>query len=218
MEERKEKLAKIVTILSEYVDLKHAHVLDIGVGSGIITSGLGEKSKKTIGVDRVDERIEKKHFDFIIVNSESLPFDDESFEVVVSNHIIEHTPDAKKHLEEIYRVLKKGGICYLATPNKYFIDPHFRLPFIGFLPRKASNWIVKTIRKREFDIFPLGMGDIRKLGKKFDVENKTFHVFSNPEKYAMKPLPGNVHQFFPEKMAFILDWVGPSFIVILRKN
>ncbi|MDO8625396.1 MAG: methyltransferase domain-containing protein, partial [Candidatus Diapherotrites archaeon] len=134
-----------------------------------------------------------------------------------SNHVIEHVPHQQKHLREIHRVLKRGGVCYLATPNKYSIDPHFRLPFIGFLPRGISAFLVKAIRQRVFDIYPLGMSDIRRLAKGFTVEDRTFAVFSDPKKYAMAPAPFGIHRFFPRQGAFLLDLVSPAFIVVLRK-
>jgi 2-polyprenyl-3-methyl-5-hydroxy-6-metoxy-1,4-benzoquinol methylase len=218
VEERREKLAKILTVLSEYKDLSRCAVLDVGVGSGVITAGIARHAKKTVGLDVEDERVEKKGFDFVRVSSEEIPFPAASFDVVVSNHVIEHVPDAKKHLSEVHRVLKKDGICYLATPNKFFIDPHFRLPFIGFLPRSWSAFLVKTIRGRVFDIYPVGIDDIRRLAKGFSVEDRTFSVFSDPKRYAMKPLPLGVQRFLPSQAAFLLDLVAPSFIIVLKKH
>ncbi|QFG52706.1 class I SAM-dependent methyltransferase [Chryseobacterium sp.] len=47
-----------------------------------------------------------------------LPFDDESFDVVFCNHVLEHIQDDKKAMSELYRVLKSGGWGILQVPMK----------------------------------------------------------------------------------------------------
>lgn len=45
----------------------------------------------------------------IHLNIEDMPLDDESYDVIMANHILEHVENLDKALKEIYRVLKKGG-------------------------------------------------------------------------------------------------------------
>ncbi len=47
-----------------------------------------------------------------------LPFDDESFDVVFCNHVLEHIQDDRKAMSELYRVLKSGGWGILQVPMK----------------------------------------------------------------------------------------------------
>ncbi|MGX1025056.1 class I SAM-dependent methyltransferase [Psychroflexus sp. MBR-150] len=47
----------------------------------------------------------------------NLPFDDESFDVVLCNHVLEHIKDDTKAMTEIYRILKKGGWAILQIPQ-----------------------------------------------------------------------------------------------------
>jgi len=47
----------------------------------------------------------------------SLPFDDNSFDVIFCNHVLEHIPDDNKAMEELYRVLKAGGIGIFQIPQ-----------------------------------------------------------------------------------------------------
>ncbi len=49
------------------------------------------------------------------------PFRADSLDFIVACHLIEHLPDPLFFLEEIWRVLKVGGICYLAVPDKDFL-------------------------------------------------------------------------------------------------
>ena len=47
----------------------------------------------------------------------NLPFEDESFDVILCNHVLEHIPDDKKAMEELYRILKKGGWGVFQVPQ-----------------------------------------------------------------------------------------------------
>ncbi|WP_406682989.1 methyltransferase domain-containing protein [Seonamhaeicola sp. MEBiC1930] len=47
----------------------------------------------------------------------NLPFDDNSFDVILCNHVLEHIPNDTKAMEELYRVLKIGGIGILQIPQ-----------------------------------------------------------------------------------------------------
>lgn len=46
-----------------------------------------------------------------------LPFENESFDFVLCNHVLEHIPDDEKALEEIYRILRPGGTAVLQIPQ-----------------------------------------------------------------------------------------------------
>ncbi|CDF78216.1 type 11 methyltransferase [Formosa agariphila KMM 3901] len=47
----------------------------------------------------------------------NLPFDDESFDVILCNHVLEHIPDDTKAMQELYRILKPGGMGILQIPQ-----------------------------------------------------------------------------------------------------
>lgn len=47
----------------------------------------------------------------------ALPFEDDSFDVIFCNHVLEHIPDDTKAMQELYRVLKKGGMGILQIPQ-----------------------------------------------------------------------------------------------------
>jgi len=46
-----------------------------------------------------------------------LPFNDNSFDVVFCNHVLEHIPDDKKAMQELYRVLKPNGMGIFQIPQ-----------------------------------------------------------------------------------------------------
>jgi SAM-dependent methyltransferase len=50
---------------------------------------------------------------------QEIPFNDNEFDVVICNHVLEHVPDDRKALREIFRVLKRGGYAILQVPTAY---------------------------------------------------------------------------------------------------
>lgn len=47
----------------------------------------------------------------------NLPFENNSFDVILCNHVLEHIPDDTKAMQELYRILKKGGMGILQIPQ-----------------------------------------------------------------------------------------------------
>ena len=47
----------------------------------------------------------------------NLPFDDNEFDIIFCNHVLEHIPDDTKAMQELYRVLKKGGMGIFQIPQ-----------------------------------------------------------------------------------------------------
>jgi len=102
-------------------------VLDLGSGAGIdailAAKKVGEKGK-VIGVDMTEEMIEKANenakkrgvdnVEFLLGEIENLPLKDNSVDTIITNCVINLTPDKAKTFSEAYRVLKQGGRIYLS--------------------------------------------------------------------------------------------------------
>ena len=120
---RVQKAKKISAVIEDYIGVKTVNlkILDIGVGNGEIAQYLAEIGNEVYGVDLQDIlNIKNRLFHFTQVVDECLPFKDDYFDIVISNHVVEHTSNPKLHIKEIKRVMRGGGICYFATPNRYF--------------------------------------------------------------------------------------------------
>ncbi len=102
-------------------------VLDLGSGAGIDSILAAEKvgSKgKVIGVDMTKEMIEKAkenakkynitNVEFLLGEIEHLPLKDNTVDTIITNCVINLTPDKAKTFAEAYRVLKSGGKIYLS--------------------------------------------------------------------------------------------------------
>jgi len=47
----------------------------------------------------------------------NLPFEDNTYDIIFCNHVLEHIPDDTKAMEELYRILKPGGMAILQIPQ-----------------------------------------------------------------------------------------------------
>lgn len=102
-------------------------ILDIGCGEGGLINSLKKKNKKTYfyGVDISSENINKckqscnpKNSSFKVGKAEKLDFEDDYFDKIYCTEVLEHVGDIDKSMNEITRVLKKGGILTLTVPIK----------------------------------------------------------------------------------------------------
>ncbi len=94
-EKRILKAKKIESVLVDYISdkIKNKKILDIGCGNGEIAGYFLKSGNEVYCVDIEDQRIEKDSCIFSKVDSEILPFSDNYFDIVFSNHIIEHVTD-----------------------------------------------------------------------------------------------------------------------------
>lgn len=106
---------------------KGAQVLDVGCGAGvdtILAAMITGTDGSAVGVDIVPEMIARgesnlqmadiDNVSFHKTSGEGLPFPDDTFDVVISNGVINLIPDKRSALTEIFRVLKPGGRLMMA--------------------------------------------------------------------------------------------------------
>lgn len=96
---------------------------EIGCGPGRGTMYLAKRGLKTVAVDISKRSIDlaKKRAPsatFVQATNLNLPFADGAFDLVVSDGVIHHTPDAKRSLSENIRVLRPGGHLYVGVYNR----------------------------------------------------------------------------------------------------
>jgi arsenite methyltransferase len=104
-----------------------ARVLDVGSGAGtdsLVAAQMVGPTGSVTGIDMTPEMLAKSrasaaamgldNVTFIEADAERLPFDDGSFDVVISNGVIDLIPDKDAVFSEIYRVLVPGGRVQIA--------------------------------------------------------------------------------------------------------
>ncbi len=92
-------------------------ILDVGCGEGVLTEKWARRCDGTVvGIDLDDPELhaewEKRscpNLEYRVMKAENLPFDDDSFDTVVSTLVLCTVPDQQRAIAEIRRVLKPGG-------------------------------------------------------------------------------------------------------------
>lgn len=222
---RARKAAKIRAVLEEegMFDRAAIRILDIGCAFGIILKALTPADGLGVGVD-IDRNLGSRSDNvfFIRSDAEHLPFSATAFDVVICNHVYEHTDDANQLLAEIHRVLKPDGVCYFAGPNKYeLIEPHYRLPFLSWLPRNLADRYMRISGKGScYPEKPYSFPKIRKLVKNFRVTSYTEKILRNPVRYKSTDiLPVvSVKRLIALVIYRIAPFFFPGFVYILRKT
>ena len=111
---------RVTKRLFSYLDLEETNnVLEIGCGVGMLSDHLSQKYDMNVfGIDIDHEQIEiaKKCFknntklSFSVESATNLPFENSSFDMVLSFNVIHHISSWKNVLKEVHRVLRPAGV------------------------------------------------------------------------------------------------------------
>lgn len=92
-------------------------VLEVGCGQGHLTKALAARGADIVGIDANPQAEEVAGSPLVrCMKAESLEFDDDSFDFVVSVHAIEHIPELDTALSEMSRVIRPGGKVVFIYP------------------------------------------------------------------------------------------------------
>lgn len=184
---RQIKAKKIERLIGfERIGITSGTLLDVGSGSGGISHYFAHHNSLEFEVHTVDvsDNLELRDgFTFHLVHDCHLPFPDASFDIVTSNHVIEHVGSETEqhcHLSELRRVVKPHGVVYLASPNRWMLkEPHYQLLFLSWLPSKLRSYYLRWRRGIEqYDCRPLSPPEIERMISLSDFyfENKGVHA------------------------------------------
>lgn len=126
-----------------------ARVLDYGCGAGQIVRALRARGIEAFGCDvfydggDYSPQVEDELLGAGTIRrmeGGSIPFEDASFDIVVSNQVMEHVPDLDAVLGEISRVLKPGGKVLSLFPHRgVWREGHSGVPFLHRFPKGNMN-------------------------------------------------------------------------------
>lgn len=122
-------------------------VLDIGCGAGFLSNALAKHGHIVDGIDMSNESlaVAKKSdstntANYQYANAYSLPFEDESFDVVCAMDFLEHVEDPAKVVAEASRVLRPGGIFFFHTFSKNILAYLVIIKLVEwFLPKTPKH-------------------------------------------------------------------------------
>ena len=128
---------------SKETDKMPLYLLDVGGRDGTLVRQLELSCHLTV-VDVDSNALLRYKLNFptatvkIVDCNENLPFDSESFDIVLAGEIIEHLISPGLFLSEVRRVLKPGGLFTGSTPNAFRFDKRFQL-LLGNDPKTFSD-------------------------------------------------------------------------------
>jgi|LDZU01.1.fsa_nt_gi SAM-dependent methyltransferase len=138
----------------------HGEILENGCGVGEYLQRLNEQAALAVGLDIDFERVQEtqqKKLAVLLAAGEALPHAADTFDLVISNEVIEHVADDHQAVREIVRVLKPGGRLILFCPNRgYPFETHgiYRKGkyhfgnklFVNYLPNRWRDKLAPHVR------------------------------------------------------------------------
>lgn len=109
--------------------------LDIGSGKGELVRIIRERfGLKTSACDYTESLMldKEQQVDVVDLNCDRLPYESERFALVTCIETIEHLEQTRPLLREIHRVLRRGGVAVISTPNILNLRSRLRYLFSGF--------------------------------------------------------------------------------------
>lgn len=128
-------------------------------------------------------------------------------------------------LEEIYRLLRPGGVCFFSGPNRFaLVEAHYGVPFLSWLPRSVAHRIVRWSGRAPFYYeHPVSWWTLKKtiLACGFEIEDYTYRLLEEPERFCMDGYWVRLFSKLIHVIPFPLRrWCTPllpNFNLILRK-
>jgi len=200
---------------------KYVKILELGCGIGYYSAFLSKISDEVIATDleTIDPLTHSPGLqitrDFLTdlgmtnvvvmhASAEDLPFEDNTFDLVFSSHVIEHVPNVNKAIHEINRVLKPGGINFCVVPTTTDRLYGFFTFYIYLFVRVFSK-IFKKLAPKKRKVVTNGQQSASQT-----ISNFRFYFQHFPF-----PPP---HGIYPSYMTEVKKWTLGSWKRILTQN
>lgn len=141
---RRKRFALFTSLLSQLQ--RPVHILDIG-GTENFWKTMNVNWGDQIFVTLLNIRAHEATFPNLkskAGDARDLDMENQSFDVVFSNSVIEHVGDFNDQTKMAKEVMRVGKRYFVQTPNKFFpIEPHFLFPFFQFLPLSVRVFLLR---------------------------------------------------------------------------
>ncbi len=182
-------LAQILKVIKVEPEMK---ILDLGTGSGYLAFPFAEKYKtaEVTGLDIVEKTLQDNqqkadmwgidNLHFVNYEGMDFPFDDNSFDIVITRYALHHFPSIYDTFREISRVLKKNGVFFLSDPapndddEKRFVDEYMQMKkdgHIKFYTKDEWKHIGGTVNLKYTEDFETAIRFPRKRDTALEFEN-----------------------------------------------
>lgn len=150
-----EKYRPWVEAIDAYKPVKGSTVLSSGCGTANdLVAFLDKGAARVCGVEVEADQVRVANLRFakderrdrvevVYYDGRSLPYGHNQFDIIFSIHVIEHVVHVRAYLDELFRVLKPGGIVFLDFPNRFYrVEQHTGLSRIHLLPHRLREAVL----------------------------------------------------------------------------
>lgn len=198
-------LARRFALMQRFIDLEGRRVLDMGCGNGRYVLGFLERGADAWGVDFSEAAVrEYRHAAsrperVTRGDIERLDFEDNRFDLVLLNEVLEHVPNDRAAVAEAWRVLRPGAWLMVFSPNRLHpfethgvtlrrsgrVVPHY-VPFVPYIPLSLGK---RLFRYHARNYSPRELGRLV-LTQPFTIEARTciWQTFENISGSAPRPI------------------------------
>lgn len=188
---------------SPKLPLKKSLCLDVGTSNGAIAYHVAPYVKQIIGID-VDrlaltdgrQKYHRDNFQLKLFDGKKIPYPKNLFDLVIFRRTYGSITNPQSISDEIYRVLKRGGLCYFEGHNRLFTATG------DDIERYKTYWALKNMLSR------------------FSTQCLTPLIVKNVQKFKFSRLKqlGRITKFIPLSILKLLEpFCFPDFIWILKK-
>jgi ubiquinone/menaquinone biosynthesis C-methylase UbiE len=134
---------------ADFAGARGLKVLEIGCGLGTDGAQFAEAGADYTGVDLAEASVElaRKRFElfglpgtFKTADAENLSFEDESFDLVYSHGVLHHTPETRKAINEVHRVLRPGGQAKVMLYHRGSYNYRINISILRRAGARLLNW------------------------------------------------------------------------------
>lgn len=131
---------QLYDMMLKYIN-NNVRVLDIGCAMGGFLDYLHAKGIKNLsGIDSTPKYVnyakQKNNYAIKLGSAESIPFEDNSFDLLVMDQVLEHLVEPRRAFQEAKRVLVEGGLFCIGVPDASRYDKTYFFDFYWFLMRE----------------------------------------------------------------------------------
>ena len=173
----------------KHLDIKSTDIiLDIGCGGGININRMVKKAKKVYGIDYSiesvklskevnEEYIKQEKVEIKQANVQSIPYEDETFDIITAFETIYFWPDLEKCFKEVKRVLKLGGIFLIGLESNGSNNLIMKLSEkLINMTAYNDNEITRFLKNNDFNEITVYLRDSKNKQEIIKIENKKIKV------------------------------------------
>lgn len=192
--------------------------LDLGAGAGIVEQmNFRGLVASMCGVDLDPRVIHNPMLDEgRVANANRIPYEDDRFDIVFSDNVLEHLDTPVDVFREVARVLKPGGIFLFKTPNKW----HYMPAIARITPHGFHRYVNRLRGRAEVDTFPTRYrantcGDVGRLCANAGLLVERLELIEGRPEYLRMTWPTYLVGAAYERLVNVSDMFAPLRILLI---